>query len=258
MSFGEAITTYSLLTVGDGLVSQIPALLLSVATGLIVTRADRPTATWARDLLAPARRSQTPRAADRRLRRARRSCLIPGLPKLPFLLVGGAVLLHRPARCRERGRTRPRRRRGRARAARRRTRPRRSLGEMRVDPLELELAADLVDLVDAGAGGDLLDRVRALRRKIAARPRHRHAAGAHPRQPRPAAAHLRDPAARRRGRPAARRRPAPCSPSATTSARCPARRPASRCSAWPAKWVPAELRQPGRAAPAPPSSTGPR
>ena len=38
---------------------------------------------------------------------------------------------------------------------------------MRVDPLELELASDLVDLVDAGRGGDLLDRVRALRRKVA-------------------------------------------------------------------------------------------
>ena len=39
MPFGDAITTYSLLSIGDGLVSQIPALLLSVATGLIVTRA---------------------------------------------------------------------------------------------------------------------------------------------------------------------------------------------------------------------------
>ncbi|MEQ4547925.1 flagellar biosynthesis protein FlhA, partial [Nocardioides kribbensis] len=38
MSAGDAVTTYSLLTVGDGLVSQIPALLLSVATGLVVTR----------------------------------------------------------------------------------------------------------------------------------------------------------------------------------------------------------------------------
>src|SRR4051812_14542493 len=38
MPFGEAIQTYSLLSIGDGLVSQIPALLLSVATGLIVTR----------------------------------------------------------------------------------------------------------------------------------------------------------------------------------------------------------------------------
>ena len=42
MPFGEAINTYSLLSIGDGLVSQVPALLLSVATGLIVTRQARP------------------------------------------------------------------------------------------------------------------------------------------------------------------------------------------------------------------------
>ena len=39
MSFGDAIQTYSLLTVGDGLVAQIPALLISLSSGLIVTRA---------------------------------------------------------------------------------------------------------------------------------------------------------------------------------------------------------------------------
>ena len=39
--------------------------------------------------------------------------------------------------------------------------------DMRVEPLELELAYDLIDLVDSSAGGDLLDRVRALRRKLA-------------------------------------------------------------------------------------------
>ena len=39
-SFSKALSTYSLLSIGDGLVSQIPALLLSVSTGLIVTRAN--------------------------------------------------------------------------------------------------------------------------------------------------------------------------------------------------------------------------
>src|SRR5437763_606916 len=39
LSFGDAIKTYSLLTVGDGLVAQIPALLISLSSGLIVTRA---------------------------------------------------------------------------------------------------------------------------------------------------------------------------------------------------------------------------
>ena len=38
MSFGEALQTYSILTIGDGLVSQIPALLISTAAGIIVTR----------------------------------------------------------------------------------------------------------------------------------------------------------------------------------------------------------------------------
>ena len=41
MSFGEAIQHFSLLTVGDGLAAQIPALLISVATGILVTRARR-------------------------------------------------------------------------------------------------------------------------------------------------------------------------------------------------------------------------
>jgi len=46
-------------------------------------------------------------------------------------------------------------------------RPERIATDMRVEPLELEIAFDLVDLVDASKGGDLLDRVRALRRKLA-------------------------------------------------------------------------------------------
>jgi flagellar biosynthesis protein FlhA len=94
-------------------------------------------------------------------------CAIPGLPKIPFLVVGGGVLLlaqRLPAPADETG----------AEAAGETDQstgpvpdsPEALLSEMRVDPLELALAADLVDLVDVN-GGDLLDRVRALRRKIA-------------------------------------------------------------------------------------------
>ena len=68
MSFGDAITTYSLLSVGDGLVSQIPALLLSVATGLIVTR-NVGDADMGSDILRQLGRQQAA-AADRRLRGA--------------------------------------------------------------------------------------------------------------------------------------------------------------------------------------------
>ena len=100
--------------------------------------------------------------------------------------------------------------------------PERIATDMRVEPLELEIAYDLIDLVDASKGGDLLDRVRALRRKLAlelgiviplVRTRDNLELPVE---------HVHDPRARRRGR--ARRSAArtTCSCSATTSPACPA------------------------------------
>src|ERR671936_255812 len=86
----EAVNTYSLLSVGDGLVSQIPALLLSVSTGLIVTRSGGDGdmgSTVAQQL------GQNKSALQIGGGAALALCLIPGLPKLPFLVVGGVVLL---------------------------------------------------------------------------------------------------------------------------------------------------------------------
>src|SRR5581483_9477972 len=90
--------------------------------------------------------------------------LIPALPKIPFLVVGGAVLiaaqrLKKPAEPEaDAGTDAP--------ETVSPDSPEALLGEMRVDPLELALAPDLVNLVDPTTG-DLLDRVRALRRKMA-------------------------------------------------------------------------------------------
>ena len=95
MSFGDAVQTYSLLTVGDGLVSQIPALLLSVATGLVVTRSVSE-GDMGSDMIAQLSRHRTPlRVAGAA---ALGLMLIPGLPKLPFLIVGGLLLLASHAR----------------------------------------------------------------------------------------------------------------------------------------------------------------
>jgi flagellar biosynthesis protein FlhA len=156
----EAVQKYSLLSVGDGLVSQIPALLLSVATGLIVTRSATEGDMGTTVALQLGQHRNAMRIAGGA---AIGLCLIPGLPKLPFLLIGGAALFI--------AQRMPSANAAESDEAQTETptpvdATESLLGEMRVDPLELALSPDLVDLVD-GAGGDLLDRVRSLRRKVA-------------------------------------------------------------------------------------------
>ena len=164
MSAGEAIEADSLMSVGDGLVSQIPALLLSVSTGLIVTRATTEN-DMGSDLLGQLgrQRGAVQLAGGATLFLG----IIPGLPKMPFILIG-AVLIALSFRLPKDGAapveeiveeelpTTPQK-----------DSPLAIAQDMRVEPLELELAYDLIDLVDAASGGDLLDRVRALRRKLA-------------------------------------------------------------------------------------------
>ncbi len=165
MAPADAVTTYSLLSVGDGLVSQIPALLISTATGIIVTRSASDS-DMGSDLLGQLGRYKQPlRIAGGA---AVALCLIPGLPKLPFLLVGGLFLVM-AARMKEAPVEDPEAD-ALAEAAENEPKPDspEAIAEkMRVDPLELEVAFDLVDLVDSSRGGDLLDRVKALRRKVA-------------------------------------------------------------------------------------------
>src|SRR5437868_13441545 len=88
LSISEAITRYSLLLVGVGLVAQIPALLISIASGLVVTRAATE-ADMGTDLITQlGRQEQQLRVAG--------TCIalmavVPGLPKVPFLAVGAAL-----------------------------------------------------------------------------------------------------------------------------------------------------------------------
>lgn len=164
MSFGEAIETYSLLSIGDGLVSQIPALLLSVATGLIVTRSVGKS-DMGSDIIRQLGANRMPlRVAGFA---ALGLCLIPGLPKIPFIIAGGVMLIFSARIPKD----------DEVEAAAATDAPSNALAvpetpellaeQIQVDPLGLELSADLIDLVDPSSGGDLLDRVKSLRRKIA-------------------------------------------------------------------------------------------
>jgi flagellar biosynthesis protein FlhA len=164
MAPGEAATTYSLLTVGDGLVSQIPALLISVASGLMVTRAATD-GDMGSDLIGQVSRQRT--AVRLGGVAIIGMGLIPGLPTMPFVTVGGIVLitgmrLKDPNAIAEAEIAEST-----AAAAASPDSAEQLAYDMRVEPLELEVAYDLVELVDPSVGGDLLDRVRSLRRKMA-------------------------------------------------------------------------------------------
>ncbi|AEI11001.1 MULTISPECIES: flagellar biosynthesis protein FlhA [Cellulomonas] len=167
MSPAEALERFSLLTIGDGLVTQIPALLLSVATGIVVTRstAEGDMGTAAAKQLTQSRTALMIAGAG-----AIVLALIPGMPKVPFILVGAVLIVaSQRIKAAERkaeqdaadGTTAT------AVAAPGPDSPEQLIEQMRVHVLEVLLAPDLVSLVGDGPDGDLLGRVRALRRKVA-------------------------------------------------------------------------------------------
>ncbi len=165
MPIGEAVETYSLLSVGDGLVAQIPALLVSISSGLIVTRAAGE-GDMGSDVFAQLRVQRSAvRAAGGVVMVMG---MVPGLPKIPFLFIGLSLVLigsrlpvDHPvvASAAEQSATA-----GEAIAP---PSPQQMALDARTEPLELDISYDLIELVDEGAGGDLLDRVSALRKKLA-------------------------------------------------------------------------------------------
>jgi flagellar biosynthesis protein FlhA len=166
LGFAEATQQYSLLTVGDGLAAQIPALLISVATGIIVTRAasDRDLGSDIANQVLTQRKAPLVAAGAIGL-----FALIPGLPKLPFLLIAGifgavgwAVRNGMPAAQEAEAAARAS-----AAQAELPAPGDEPLGGLAVDALELAIGFGLVPLVDGGSGGSLLRRVSMIRRQIA-------------------------------------------------------------------------------------------
>jgi flagellar biosynthesis protein FlhA len=160
LSLGNAVETYTLLTVGDGLVSQLPALIISTSTGIVVTRAA------GTDLGSQIGAQLFGRPAVLRMAAVVLVALglLPGMPLLAFGLVGGALLLAGQ-------RTEAQRRA--AAGAPARPKPEDAKGGERVqdllalDSLELEVGYGLVPLIDLDRGGELPGRVTSLRRQLA-------------------------------------------------------------------------------------------
>jgi flagellar biosynthesis protein FlhA len=162
--FREALKTYTVLTVGDGLVTMIPSLLVSMAGGIVVTRASSDatlSADVGRQVLS--RRRPLIIAAGVMLGLA----AIPGLPKFSFFLVaaGAGFLAWRSPKAGEE----PAIAAAAAAAAVGEKKPAKDSVEdlLKLDELSLEVGYGLVALVDQNQGGQLLARVRALRQNLA-------------------------------------------------------------------------------------------
>ncbi len=163
MPIGQALGNYTLLTVGDGLVSQIPAILISTATGIIVTRAASD-GNLGRDIATQV--LANPRALFITAGALTALALVPGLPKLPMFLMAGAiggaaVLVRNHVRAQEREET------ALAPTPSSTPEPENVHKYLRVDPIEVEIGYALIPLTDAEQGGTLLGRVTLIRRQIA-------------------------------------------------------------------------------------------
>jgi len=163
MELSDAVNVFSILTVGDGLVSQIPALVISTAAGIIITRAGG-SATLPSDLRQQF--SQNPRVHMVGAGALLLMALVPGLPFLPFLLLSAALgltawYLHTGAGKEEETEQSD-------------VKPAETKSEeapisdlLVLDPIRLEVGYGLIDLVESGRDGNLLDRLQAVRRQIA-------------------------------------------------------------------------------------------
>ena len=167
LSAVQALQQYTLLTVGEGLVSQIPALLISTATGLIVTRAGAEGNLGA-DMVSQLFRND--RIFFILSGVLAFFAIVPGLPGIPFsvlavlcFFIGRALkksagAAETPAEKQEKAVQQQKKK---------ATSPENIVSLLQVDPMELEIGNSLIPLVDQGQGGDLLDRIVMIRRQCA-------------------------------------------------------------------------------------------
>jgi len=160
MPLSQALQTYTLLTVGEGLVAQVPALLISTATGIVVTRTASE-ADMGHDVFKQL--GGNPRTLGVVSVLLFMLALVPGLPKLPFFVMSFALggvawlgLREKPALTEE-----P--------STEQTTLPPAEdvMSLLQVDPLALEIGYALVPLVDVQQGGNLLERITMIRRQVA-------------------------------------------------------------------------------------------
>jgi flagellar biosynthesis protein FlhA len=164
LPFAEAARTYTLLTVGDGLVTQVPALIVSMAAGLLVSKAG---ITGAADKALVAQLSGYPKALGMSAAVMTVMSLLPGIPMLPFLLLGGgAGSLAYMIDKRQKRQLVTDAKKAEVAAAPPAEEP--ISTALRIDDLKIELGYALLPLVNTTNGSDrLTEQIKALRRSLA-------------------------------------------------------------------------------------------
>ncbi|HOM10196.1 MAG TPA: flagellar biosynthesis protein FlhA, partial [Spirochaetota bacterium] len=163
-SFDVAVHTYTLLSIGDGLVAQIPSLLITTATGIIVTRAVSEDS-LGKDLSAQL--GSQPRALMLTAAALGLSAIIPGFPKITLILlalgIGALGYLLKQTEEEQIEKTKIEQK----EAALKTHKPESVIPLIQVDPLEVEIGYSLIPLADPDQGGTLLDRITNIRRRSA-------------------------------------------------------------------------------------------
>jgi flagellar biosynthesis protein FlhA len=163
MSFADASQTYTLLTVGDGLVSQIPALIVSTAAGIVVSGAGSES-NLGREVITQL--IYQPRAIAMAAAVLFGFGLVPGLPAIPFMVL--AIVAGVVAYTVSQAGKKDRRQEEEKEMLMEKARPAERLESIPpVDILSLELGYGLIHLVDAEQNGELLARIKSIRRQIA-------------------------------------------------------------------------------------------
>ena len=163
-SFDVAIRTYTLLTIGEGLVAQVPSLLITTATGIIVTRAVS-NENLGKDL--GDQLGSQPRALLISAATLGVAIFIPGFPKIALLILAvglgalGVVLIQSQSEEKQKEARKEKE------AALKEHKPEEVTQLVQVDPLEVEIGYNLIPLVDPEQGGTLLERITNIRRRSA-------------------------------------------------------------------------------------------
>ena len=169
ISVGDAAASYTILTVGDGLVSQIPALIVSMAAGLLVSKAG---VSGRADRALIGQLGAFPRALGVTSGLMATLALLPGLPTVPFLALAGAsgYFAYRSSRGADASDPQAEKGKGQtpAKAAPAAAPKEESASAMlQMDAIRLELGYGLLSLINDGGAGRITDQIRALRRQLA-------------------------------------------------------------------------------------------